>query len=241
MTEDIYQKIKGIYNQSASAYVEKRNDPARSGWNNFLEFPAMEGVLKDVVKGKRVLDLGCGSGIFTTKLKSWGAAVCGVDMSEEMLKLAQKKDPAIEYKCANINELPYENGNFEILASSLVMHYLPDLSLAFAEASRVLVENGIFVFSMHHPFGDYFNGELDSKHPYFHSELYRWQMCGAEMISFHHTFEDIVSNLQRAGFVVRQLIECRPPEHFKEQFGQFEFTSNYPSFCVIQAEKWREK
>lgn len=73
--------------------------------------------------------------------------------------------------------------------------------------------------------------------PYFHNDEYRWNMFdGMELVSYHHTFETIVSSLSENCFVLERLIETTPDDSTKTKYPRFyERTSNYPSFCVISA------
>lgn len=234
-------EIKKTYNKIAQAYHQKRLNPADSTWNDYLEKPAMEAMLKPLVKDKKVLDLGCGTGILTNELISWGAKAEGVDLSEEMIALAKENYPEIKFITASSEKMPYTDDNFDLVASSLVMHYLNDLQPTLSEIARVLKPAGSFIFSMHHPFNESFDlnkEKVDGRpvlQPYFHKESYYWRMCGADILSFHHTFEDIIKNLKANGFVLADLYECRPEISAKEIFADYEFTSNYPTFCVFHA------
>ena len=234
-------EIKNTYNKIAQAYHQKRLNPADSTWNDYLEKPAMEAMLKPLVKDKKVLDLGCGTGILTNELVAWGAEAEGVDLSEEMIALAKENYPEIKFTTASSENLPYPENSFDLAASSLVMHYLEDLQPTLVEIARVLKPAGSFIFSMHHPFNESFDlnkAKIDGRpvlQPYFHKESYYWRMCGADILSYHHTFEDIIKNLKAAGFVLFDMYECRPEISAKGKFAEYEFTSNYPTFCVFHA------
>jgi ubiquinone/menaquinone biosynthesis C-methylase UbiE len=238
-----FEEIKRIYNNIAQAYHEKRNNPEKSTWNDLLEVPVMTELLEPLCKNKKVLDLGCGSGILSNKIRAWEGNVIGVDIAEEMIKIAKQTYPKIRFTIANAQNLPFKNNEYDIVASSLVMHYFQDLNSVFTEVSRVLVDNGYFVFSMHHPFNTSFDVEKDKEgkkvivKPYFHNYGYYWEMCNTKILSFHHTFESIISNLRDASFRVDKLTECRPSEAVRESFNDYEFTSKYPTFVVIKAQK----
>ena len=160
-----------------------------------------------------------------------------------MLKIARKDFPDLEFIEANIIKLPFQENSIDIIASSLVMHYVKDLLLVFTEAGRILKHNGKFIFSMHHPFNESFNikkereGRKIIMQPYFHNNSYYWSMCNTELLSFHHTFENITTNLNQAGFLIEKIIECKPPVQSIEQFEDYDFTSQYPTFCLIKAIK----
>ena len=66
---------------------------------------------------------------------------------------------------------------------------------------------------------------------------YYWKMCGESILSFHHTFEDIVNSLNCYNFYVEKLYECCPSKEVKDKFKDYNFTSKYPNFCVFKARK----
>ena len=206
-----------------------------------MEAPAIESILKSLVKGKKVLDLGCGTGLLTNQIKSWGGIVNGVDIADEMINIARQNYKEIDFQISASNDLPFENSEYDIVASSLVMHYIKELKLCFTEIARVLKDNGHFIFSMHHPFNESFNLEKLKKNgypvlsPYFNNDSYYWRMCNAKILSFHHTFEDIMKALKYASFVLLDMIECRPDSDTECIFEDYEFTSHYPTFCVFFA------
>lgn len=232
--------VKAIYNQIAKAYEEKRRDPHKGAWNQYLEMPAMESLLKPLVKGLKVLDVGCGTGRLTEKIRDWGGKVMGVDPSEKMIEIARERSCDVEYRMGEASHLPFPDGAFDVVASSLVMHYLNDLVPAFKEVGRVLKPQGYFVFSMHHPFEESIerNGNgIPTVRPYFHSEPYYWEMCGAKLLSFHHTLENIMKSLKSAGFLLEDLVEAKPDKNLIGVFRDYDFPSKYPTFCVFKAVK----
>ena len=234
---------RAAYDRIASAYHSKRNNPDQSGWNDYLESPAIDSILKPIANNKTILDLGCGTGILTGRLLRWNSRPFGIDPSERMIEIARTEFPGIEFRLGSAENLPYQNEIFDIVASSLVMHYIKNLDPVFRNVYRVLRRNGAFVFSMHHPFNESFKierkhcGDYPVMQPYFHNSEYFWEMCGERLVSFHHTFENITNTLGEAGFLLKRIVECRPSAASKGKFDGFEFTSKYPTFCVFHATK----
>lgn len=234
-----FEEIKRMYDKIAEAYHIKRQTPEDATWNDYLESPAMEKTIAPLVKDKRVLDLGCGTGLLTRKIAEWGGEVRGLDLSDNMIEIACKESPEIDFRVGSTEAIPFEDNSFDIVASSLVMHYIKELRPSFEEIGRILKRGGDFVFSMHHPFQESFDLNKSNKNgdqilrPYFNNDKYYWKMCGEKIPSFHHTFEKIVKSLKEAGFVLKDLVECRPVKSAKELFGDFEYTSKYPTFCVF--------
>ena len=92
--------------------------------------------------GKRVLDVGCGTGANLSVLtQHFGCTPAGVDSSEGMLAEARQKLPDADLRLGVAEQLPFDDASFDAAWMSLVVHLL-DRPRAFAEARRVLVEGG---------------------------------------------------------------------------------------------------
>ncbi len=131
------------------------NYPARA--HNALmevEQDAMLSLLPDV-RGKRVLDLGCGSGRYTRVLRESGAAFAfGVDLSHAMLRAGQAVH-AGHVAQADWLAIPFLADTFDVIVSGLTIGHVYDLNAAFAEAARVLKVDGALVYSSFHPLGHF--------------------------------------------------------------------------------------
>jgi ubiquinone/menaquinone biosynthesis C-methylase UbiE len=101
--------------------------------------------------GESVLDAGCGTGSLTLVARRRAgpqARVCGVDAAPEMVAVAQRKARQagldVDFRAGLIQALPFGDGEFDLVLSSLMMHHVPsDLQpRAFAELRRVLKPDG---------------------------------------------------------------------------------------------------
>ena len=104
------------------------------------------GILGDL-SGKKVLDIGCGSGRITRKLLDKGADLVAADISEEMLKRLKKKFRNLTTIKADIEDLPFEDNSFDVVVATFVIVHLKDLQKAFDEVYRVLKPGGFFALS----------------------------------------------------------------------------------------------
>src|SRR5690349_15408390 len=98
------------------------------------EWPALRSMLPPL-KGLRVLDLGCGFGYFARWAGEQGAvSVLGLDYSEKMLARAQAEthNPAVIYRRGDIESLELPDASFDLVYSSLVLHYIEDIDKLFA-------------------------------------------------------------------------------------------------------------
>lgn len=236
---------KRVYNEYAEEYhtgtVDKNNI-----WHSYIEKPAMIKFLRGEIKRKKVLDLGCGSGPFVKKLISLGAKkVSGIDLSSGLIDIAKRENPVCDFYVGDAKKTPFKKSEFDMVVSSLMVHYFKELNPLFKEVSRILKKSGLFVFSMHHPVMEV-TGRLKVKREYtkiiqfkkyFHNELYNWKLKDKmNMIAYHHTFENIFNGLEKNGFVVENLLEPRAPKSAEKLNKKIYDRSNFrPSFLVVKA------
>lgn len=92
-------------------------------------------------KGK-ALDLGCGTGNYTLELYKRGFEVVGVDISEEMLRIARKKLPNIKFIRADAYSLPFEENTFDLVLSITMFEFIHFPERVLKEIYRVLKPGG---------------------------------------------------------------------------------------------------
>ena len=133
------------FGRLASSYDRLR--PADQSWLELLDVLVREGDLA----GRRVLDVGCGTGRLTVALAELGSRAWGVDPSEEMLAEARARAgrPAA-FKRAPAEALPFKDGWFERAVLRLVVH-LVDRRRALPEVARVLGPGGRAVVATFRP------------------------------------------------------------------------------------------
>jgi ubiquinone/menaquinone biosynthesis C-methylase UbiE len=97
-------------------------------------------------EGDRVLDLGCGPASLWPYWQHMPATsrLVGVDISPGMIEQASRKHPEAEFSVGRAHELPFEDGSFDVVVASAVLHHIPDehLPAALDEIVRVLDEHG---------------------------------------------------------------------------------------------------
>ena len=122
------------FGRRAATYDELR--PTDENWWEVYEALVREGDLA----GRRVLDVGCGTGRFAAAL-SERSKVWAVDQSAEMLEVARARAPAVRFKEASVDALPFKDGWFDRVTMWLVLH-LVDRPSALAQIRRVLATGG---------------------------------------------------------------------------------------------------
>jgi ubiquinone/menaquinone biosynthesis C-methylase UbiE len=121
-------------------------------FNAYYERPAML-ALAGEVSGRRILDVGCGSGPLSAALHARGAEVTGLDVSAAMIDLArQRLGEEADLHVADLGTpLPFADAEFDDVVASLVLHYLEDWAGPLAELRRVLKPGGRLLVSVNHP------------------------------------------------------------------------------------------
>jgi len=126
---------------------------SRQGLAGAPEWPALRGMLPPLT-GRRVLDLGSGFGAFCRWAVEQGAAeVVGIDLSERMIASARERGPGlpIRYERADLEAYAPAERAYDLIYSSLAVHYIADFDALCARVRDGLVPGGAFVFSMEHP------------------------------------------------------------------------------------------
>ena len=95
--------------------------------------------------GERILDAGCGSGIFTQPIAAKGAQITGIDISQPMLERAQKRLPQHEFLAADICDLPFSDETFDKTVSITALEFIENGAQAIAELFRVTKPGGLVV------------------------------------------------------------------------------------------------
>jgi ubiquinone/menaquinone biosynthesis C-methylase UbiE len=246
------KEAKRMYDDSAEFYHDYRTKLNPKGWfyNEMLEMPATLKLLGNV-KGKKILDFGCGSGIYAKLLTKKGAIVKGFDISDEMLKIAKKSNPNLDLRQGSGYKIPFKE-NFDIIVAALVVHYMKDWDKMFKEMGRVLKSRGIVVFSTGNPVYEVNENVIvkGKKYKalgiksYFHEKIQYnfwtnpYNKKRIKVPFYHKTYEDIIKTIIRNGFEIIDYRDCYPIKKAKRLFPkEYGFASKVPFFCVWKVRK----
>lgn len=181
------------------------------------------------VQGRRVLDLGCGTGRHALWLAQQGAEVVAVDFSAGMLAEAQNKPGAdrVEFVELDLTEpLPY-SAEFDLVVSGLVLEHLQELQPFFAAAYQTLKPGGRAVISGMHPAMFLRGAQARFTDDPETEELV---MPG----SLAHSVSGFVMAAIQAGFQIEEISEHSPDVKFAEAFPRAERYIGWPMLVLMQ-------
>ncbi|PYJ83734.1 MAG: hypothetical protein DME73_01590, partial [Verrucomicrobia bacterium] len=101
----------------------------------------------NVAKEMSILDVGCGPGYVSAAAAERGAKPIGLDFSAEMIAIAKKMFPRIDFRQGDAQNLPFANASFDRVVANFALLHLADPERACAEAARVLKSGGRFGFT----------------------------------------------------------------------------------------------
>nr|WP_320164228.1 class I SAM-dependent methyltransferase [uncultured Trichococcus sp.] len=135
--------MMAVFNNIANQYDEWYSQK-KGAFVDRVETDLAFGMLK-LEPGMKVLDVGCGTGNFSMKLAEMGYVVTGIDVSEEMLKVALRKAAekslSISYLRMDATELGFDDGAFDVVLTMAAVEFIEDTDRAVEEMFRV-VKNG---------------------------------------------------------------------------------------------------
>lgn len=210
--------------------------------NALYERPATLSLLPDV-KGLRVLDAGCGPGIYAEILSGKGAQVVGFDRSPKMVKQASDRvDDSVQILQADLSKpLNFAaSGSFDIVVSSLVLDYVKEWEPVFREFNRVLCPDGLVVFSADHPFDNYYRFTEQGNYYEVEKVEETWTTFGFElkMLIYRRPLGAMINSLISAGFRLEKVLEATPTEEFSAHYPEeYERLCSQPGFICFRARK----
>lgn len=253
------QKSIDAYNKFAERWASAKRDGS-SIFHIYLEKPAMYGKLPDV-KELTILCIGCGSGEEVEFLHSLGAKrVVGIDISEGLIDIAKKTYPDLEFHVMDMEHLDFPPETFDLAFSSLTMHYIDDWSASLQSIHKVLKKDGIFLFSITHPFFSAMQKSEDDKEKvrllgykalkeHDTVEIFGNYLDGYQLEAFlmnksftvtnyHKPLSVITKTVVSAGFEIMDIVEPKALDASKEEHKNFwEIHQKIPEFMVMELRK----
>lgn len=214
------------------------------------EWPVFRALLPEL-KDKHVLDLGCGFGWHCRYVREQQAkSVIGVDLSDKMLQKAKEltNDPFITYMKTPIEDIQFEEEEFDVVISSLAFHYVASFEAVCKKIYRYVKPGGSFVFSVEHPIftareeQDWYydeNGKpIHWPVDHYQSEGIRETTFLTEnVVKYHRTVSTYMNLVLQAGF---QLKAVKEPAVDEKLHPEWKDENRRPMFLIISARKPKE-
>ncbi|WGL96453.1 class I SAM-dependent methyltransferase [Arsenophonus nasoniae] len=242
---------ENIYDQDDFFIAYSQFPRSVEGLNAAGEWPALQRLLPNF-QGKSVLDLGCGYGWHCLYAAQQGAIkVIGTDISQKMLKVAKEKNrfpTIIEYRQQAIEDMQFADASFDLVVSSLALHYVADFAQICHKIHACLTEKGQFIFSVEHPVftadgsQDWCYDPSGAKlhwpvNNYFSEGARQAEFLGHKVTKYHKTLTTYLTSLLTAGFSIEQLIEPQPADYLLDKIAGMRDELRRPMMLLVVAKK----
>jgi 2-polyprenyl-3-methyl-5-hydroxy-6-metoxy-1,4-benzoquinol methylase len=214
------------------------------------EWHEFQRLLPDL-RGKKVLDLGCGYGWHCRYAVEHGAqSVVGTDISEKMIEEAKIRttNERISYRKVAIEDIDFSPESFDLIISSLAFHYVESFEPVCKNLYWMMKRNGVLVFSVEHPiFTTYGNQDwvYDQDGNKLHWPVDRYfsegkreaVFLGQKVIKYHRTLTTYLCTLVNYGFSIRKVIEPMPTQEMMETDEIMRDELRRPMMLLVAAHK----
>ncbi len=219
------EKLAREYAKEQEIYFKKHKDMSRE-----LLYKELSSL-----KGKIVLDAGCGFGFDLQILENKGAKVYGIDASKTMIKIAKERNPKIKnISVAPFTKTKFKKSLFDVVISRFAFHYATNTQLIFKEMNRILKSSGLLIFVVPSVIKDYTEKiEKTKETSYFKQKMIPITLYDKKIkLEFpSHTLTDWLSTYALKYFDLIKIIEDNSAEHDTKK------NAKIPSFAIYVMKK----
>ncbi|KAF2250930.1 methyltransferase type 11 [Trematosphaeria pertusa] len=223
------------------------------GHDGAPEWPTLREMVGEV-RNQKVLDLACGLGWFARyAIESGATSVQAADISTKMIAkaeelTAQELQDRIQYRVADLNDIELESNTYDLVYSSLALHYLPNASFTrlLAQIHDSLKPGGRFVFSAEHPIYTAPSNPALQKLPdgsevwplnWYADEGLRETNWLGGVRKYHRTMTTYMRGLLGAGFELRDFVEWMATKKDVSMYPEWRGEKERPMFLLVKVEK----
>jgi 2-polyprenyl-3-methyl-5-hydroxy-6-metoxy-1,4-benzoquinol methylase len=206
--------------------------------------PVLLRMLGDL-RGRRVLDAGCGNGYLSRMLAARGAQVVGVEPTDRMVAFCREKEgelkQGVRYVQADLARLSGLDGQFDAVVCSMVLMAIPDWRSAMRACVAALRPRGLFVFSLVHPAFEGLWGTWREHGEYrVRRYLEEYEVPGPAAVDFHRPISTYLNGLTSLGCRLRDFIEPgldpTVAAHAQSETPGIDAYVHLPNFLIVAAE-----
>lgn len=254
------KEIEANWNEMAQAYEDFTC--GEDSYSNQIEWKSIK-TMKLNLKGKKLLDLGCGTGRFSFLFEEFKPKqVLGIDMSEKMIQIgkgiAKERKSIVQFLQSDIENMSnIQDNSFDFIFSSTTLHYIKNLDGIMKEINRILVKEGTCILSVINPVYSAcypiindnrdFPKDEDWTIRYLNKRLrgyvqpwieYNDKIKDFLSYSYHYTMSDYINAIVKSGLQIEELIEPLPPEEWREKnSGRYNAYMDTPIYAIFRIKK----
>jgi cyclopropane fatty-acyl-phospholipid synthase-like methyltransferase len=211
----------------------------------YVLFPALDSLMGNI-SNKRILDAGCGDGVFVRRCKEKGATAVGIDISPDTIKTCKLTDPKGDYRVMNVKAISLKERFDYVLSSFVLLSFKKksEIITAIKNMAKLLNKNGRLIIVVPHPaFTDEDNSEHLSKS---FPKGYSYSKKGIPILwtnktnktihftDFHWMIEDYAECINKAGLVIENILEPLPLQIMRRKDTKiYEIWQKYPSVFIF--------
>ena len=217
----------------------------------YVLFPALDSIMGDI-SNKRILDAGCGDGVFVRRATERGAKVMGIDLSPDTVQACKKADPSGNYEVLDIKNMSIEEKFDYVLSLFVLLSFdkKEEITKAIKNMSQNLDDGGKLIIAIPHPAFEEIDNSVTMNKSF--AEDYSYSKKGLEILyshktkkdisftDFHWMIEDYVECIKKAGLVIEDIREPMPlPESKDENPKIYEARVKYPAMIIFVCSRSR--
>jgi len=183
MSTEPLDRAQRYYDDFSADYEKERHE----GYHALIDDLEV-GILRPYVVGRRVLEVGCGTGLILSRIAPWAESAVGIDLSPGMLSHARRRGLDVHHGSAT--ELPFEDASFDTVCSFKVLAHVEPIELALREAARVVRPGGHVVIELYNRWS---------------LRYFARQISGARRIGRSHDEDDISTRWDSPPEAIRRL------------------------------------
>jgi 2-polyprenyl-3-methyl-5-hydroxy-6-metoxy-1,4-benzoquinol methylase len=193
------------------------------------------------IRGKQIVDIGCGDGRYSRKMRHHGASVLGIDLNQNAIAIAKAcQDNNLHFHVADAATLTIDPP-VDIVTAMMMLNELPKdtFERVFHNVSQWLKAHGRFVFILPHPFNYHERTAVTERiglaeEDYFHdgrkfTTKYYDKDRLVTVTDHHYSLGYLSQQLTQNGFSITQIVEPQMPDSKEKQYVK------YPLYLIIDA------